>query len=272
MLTIKKYVRAASLDEAYDLNQKRTNRVIGGMLWLKMSSGTVQTAIDLSGLGLDTVEETDEEFSIGAMVTLRELELHEGLNAYTGGALRESLRHIVGVQFRNLATVGGSLYGRFGFSDVLTCFLGLDAVVELHHAGMVPIAEFAAQKPDRDILVRIHVKKTPLRCATRAPTFRCLPAWSANGAVPFAYLWARARRKLSSYSFRSSLRLPLLPLKRSRHTCRSIPLQAPICAPAPNTAAGSPMCSRSAPVSRLEEWTNDDKTESERKACHSGCR
>lgn len=165
MLTIKKYVRAASLDEAYDLNQKRTNRVIGGMLWLKMSSGTVQTAIDLSGLGLDTVEETDEEFSIGAMVTLRELELHEGLNAYTGGALRESLRHIVGVQFRNLATVGGSLYGRFGFSDVLTCFLGLDAVVELHHAGMVPIAEFAAQKPDRDILVRIHVKKTPLRCA-----------------------------------------------------------------------------------------------------------
>ena len=40
VLTIKKYVRAASLDEAYDLNQKRTNRVIGGMLWLKMSSGT----------------------------------------------------------------------------------------------------------------------------------------------------------------------------------------------------------------------------------------
>lgn len=165
MLTIKKYVKAASLDEAYELNQKRTNRVIGGMLWLKMSSGTVQTAIDLSGLGLDTIEETDEEFSIGAMVPLRDLELHAGLNAYTHGAMRESLRHIVGVQFRNLATVGGSLYGRFGFSDVLTCFLGLDAVVELHHAGMVPIKEFAAQKPDRDILVRIHVKKTPLRCA-----------------------------------------------------------------------------------------------------------
>lgn len=45
----------------------------------------------------------------------------------TGGAVRESLRHIVGVQFRNLATVGGSIFGRFGFSDVLTMFLALDS-------------------------------------------------------------------------------------------------------------------------------------------------
>lgn len=45
--------------------------------------------------------------------------------------MKESLRHIVGVQFRNLATVGGSLWGRFGFSDVLTLLLALDAQVEL---------------------------------------------------------------------------------------------------------------------------------------------
>ena len=41
-------------------------------------------------------------------------------SAYTAGAVREAVRHIVGVQFRNCATVGGSIYGRFGFSDVLT--------------------------------------------------------------------------------------------------------------------------------------------------------
>lgn len=203
MLTIKKYVRAASLDEAYELNQKRQNRVIGGMLWLKMSSGTVQTAIDLSGLGLDAIEETDDGYSIGAMVPLRALELHEGLNACTCGALRESLRHIVGVQFRNLATVGGSLYGRFGFSDVLTCFLGLDASVELHRAGIVPIEAFAAQRPDRDILVRIHVKKTPLRCAylsqrntrTDFPVLACMVTERADASLTAA-VGARPQKAL----------------------------------------------------------------------------
>ena len=35
MLMIQKYVRAQSLQEAYDLNQNRRNRILGGMLWLK---------------------------------------------------------------------------------------------------------------------------------------------------------------------------------------------------------------------------------------------
>ena len=159
MITIREYKKVQSLEEAYELNQKKSNRIIGGMIWLKMENINVGTAIDLSGLGLDTIEETDEGFSIGAMVTLRQLELHPGLAAYTDGAVRESVRHIVGVQLRNLATVGGSIYSRFGFSDVLTMFLGMDTWVELYKGGCIPLAEFARQKPDRDILVRLIVKK-----------------------------------------------------------------------------------------------------------------
>ena len=117
MIKIKDYIRAGSLEEAYELNQKRSACILGGMLWTKMGERQVQTAIDLSGLGLDQIEESEEEFSIGCMVTLRQMEEHEGLNAYTDGAARESVRSIVGVQFRNLATVGGSIFGRFGFSD-----------------------------------------------------------------------------------------------------------------------------------------------------------
>ena len=135
MLTIKRYVRAQSLDEAYTLCQKRANVVLGGMLWLKTQNRTVDTAIDLSDLGLDTIEETPDAYRIGAMVTLRTLEQHPGLNELTRGALADSVRSIVGVQFRNLATVGGSLYGRFGFSDVLTLFLALDAMVDCTTAG-----------------------------------------------------------------------------------------------------------------------------------------
>ena len=159
MLKIKEYVKAESLEQAYELNQKRTACVLGGMVWLKMGNRNIMTAIDLSGLGLDTITETEEAFVIGCMTPLHALETHKELNAYTNSAIRESVRHIVGVQFRNCATVGGSIFGRFGFSDVLTCFLALDTWVELYKGGCISLAEFARQKPDRDILVRLIVKK-----------------------------------------------------------------------------------------------------------------
>lgn len=161
MITIQNYVRAKDLEEAYQLNQSRRNRILGGMLWMKMSKSSIGTAIDLCDLGLDTIEETPEQFSIGAMVTLRQLELHPGLNAYTQNAVKNAVKDIVGVQMRNLATLGGSLWGRFGFSDVLTVFLSMDSYVELYKGGLVPLSQFAAQKRDKDILVRLIVKKVP---------------------------------------------------------------------------------------------------------------
>ena len=165
MIKIKEYVKAESLEQAYELNQKRANRIIGGMLWMRMSSAQVQTVIDLSGLGLDTIEENEEAFSIGCMTTLRQLELHEGLEKYSNGAVRACVKDIVGVQFRNLATIGGSIFGRFGFSDVLTCFLAMDTYVELYKGGILPLEEFVKKKKDKDILVRVIVKKTEGRFA-----------------------------------------------------------------------------------------------------------
>lgn len=109
MLNIQEYVRPQSLEEAYELVQNRKNIIVGGMLWLKMMNRSVEKAIDLCDLHLDTIEEDDEQFTIGAMVTLRQLETHAGLNAYTHDAIKHSVEHIIGVQFRNCATVGGSI-------------------------------------------------------------------------------------------------------------------------------------------------------------------
>lgn len=189
MLKIKNYVKAESLEQAYELNQKRTACVLGGMVWLKMGNRVVTTAIDLSGLGLDTITETESEFVIGCMTPLRDLEIHQGLHTYTKGAIRESLRHIVGVQFRNCATVGGSIWGRFGFSDVLTMLLALDTEVELFKGGRVCLSDFVKMPKDRDILVRIIIKKTPLKVVylsqrnskTDFPVLACCIRLSENG-------------------------------------------------------------------------------------------
>ena len=160
MLTIDQYVRAESLEQAYELCQKRNHVVLGGMLWLKMQDRKVGTAIDLCGLGLDRITETERAFELGAMVPLRALETHEGLNAMTRGAFARSVEHIVGVQFRNCATVGGSVFGRFGFSDVLTLLLSLDAQVELYHAGRMSLEAFTQlPRQQHDILTHVLIPK-----------------------------------------------------------------------------------------------------------------
>ena len=165
MFHVKEYVKAKSLQEAYDLNQKRSNILLGGMMWLKMGRNYKVTAIDLSGLGLDQIEENEEEFRIGCMCSLRQLECHQGLNQYFDGVFKECTRSIVGTQFRNGATVGGSVFGRYGFSDILTCLMMLDTYVELYKGGVVALTEFAQMKYDRDILVRVIVKKDGRKAA-----------------------------------------------------------------------------------------------------------
>lgn len=161
MMKIQKYVRPKTLEEAYELNQNRRNHLIAGMMWSRLCGKNVNTAIDLCELGLDTIEENEEEISIGAMVTLRQLEQHKGLAGYSGGAVERAVRDIVGVQFRNMATAGGSIWGRYGFSDVLTVFLSMDSYVELYRGGTVSMEKFSKMPYDRDILKRIIIKKRP---------------------------------------------------------------------------------------------------------------
>lgn len=160
ILQINKYICANSLEEAYaSLMKNPKNIIIGGMIWLKMEDRMVPEAIDLSNLGLDTIEESDTEFKIGSMVTLRQLETHASLNETTCNVLKDAVKDIVGVQLRNLATIGGSVFSRFGFSDVLTALMCLDATVHLYNAGEMSISEFSKSDIQRDIITHITIKK-----------------------------------------------------------------------------------------------------------------
>lgn len=126
---------------------------------MKMGHRNIQNAIDLSHLGLDRIEEDEDSFRIGCMVTLHDLEVHEGLNHMFDHVFQEAVRHIVGVQFRNCATVGGSIFPRFGFSDVLTAFLACDSYVDLFHGGRIALKDFVKMPVDQDVLTHIYIKK-----------------------------------------------------------------------------------------------------------------
>lgn len=170
MLHIQKMIIASSVEEAYQaLIQNPKNLVIGGMIWLKMEDRMVPQAIDLSKLGLDKIEENETEFKIGAMVTLRQLETHTSLNKHTSNVLADSVHDIVGVQLRNLATIGGSVYSRFGFSDVICALMALDTKVHLHHAGEMSLREFVKTDFQQDIITHITIAKNNWKSA-----FMCL--------------------------------------------------------------------------------------------------
>lgn len=164
MFTAKNFVSPDTIEEAYKLNQKRSNKIVGGMLWLKMSNQNYDTIIDLSKLGLDKIEENKDCFEIGAYVTLRDIETHAQLNNCFNNALRNAVKSIVGVQFRNCATVGGSIFGRYGFSDVLSVFLSLDTTVVLYKAGEIPLNDFIKMPFDNDILMKIKIAKNGRKC------------------------------------------------------------------------------------------------------------
>lgn len=40
MLTITDYVKAKTLEEAYELNQARNSRVMGGMMWMRLGNAS----------------------------------------------------------------------------------------------------------------------------------------------------------------------------------------------------------------------------------------
>lgn len=159
MAQYKNYVIAQTLDEAYALNAKKSTVIVAGNMWLRMCGMRRQTALDLSALGLDFIKEDEQGFTIGAMTTLRTMETHPALNAAFGGVFARAFEPIVGTQFRNSATVGGSVFSRFGFSDVSTLLLAMGAKVVTHARGEVPLDEFQKEKWDRDILTAIRIEK-----------------------------------------------------------------------------------------------------------------
>lgn len=161
LYTIKSYMFPPSLEAAYELlsRDQKNNAILGGCCWLKMGRRRLRTAVDLTQLGLDRIEVRDGCVEIGACVTLRQLETAPELTGRFGGILSRCVEHIVGVQFRNCATVGGSVYSRFGFSDVTAALLALDASVVLYRQGEIPLADFMAMPIHfDDILVKVRVR------------------------------------------------------------------------------------------------------------------
>lgn len=161
MITIGKYFFPETLEQAYEkLRERRNNAVIGGGAYLKLGSKAIGTAVDLSNLNLDTINEKQGGYEIGAMATFAQVMLHEDLNKDFNNLFQRAIEDIVGMQLKNMVTVGATVYSRYGFSDFITALLATETRVKLYKGGWVLLEDFLEQGPgERDILEKIWIKK-----------------------------------------------------------------------------------------------------------------
>lgn len=158
----KAFVRPSSLEEAYRILQESPkNKIVAGGLWLKKGNADVDTLIDLSNLCLDKIEEKKDYIEVGAMVTQREFEKSNILARAGVNALKDAVKQIMGPAFRNVATIGGSVYGKYGFSDIVTAFLGFKVELVFYPEQIISLDEYVSTPGfGKGILTHVRIYKS----------------------------------------------------------------------------------------------------------------
>jgi putative selenate reductase FAD-binding subunit len=155
------FVQPKNFKDALEILTGDSNSVIlGGTTFLKLSDKKYSTGIDLSHLGLNFIKENKDQIEIGAYTSLRTIETDQIINKNFGNLIPKSLENLIGIQFRNNATIGGAIFGRLGFTEINTALLVLDCELEFEENGIVSFSDFISNwNIKRDILKKIIIKK-----------------------------------------------------------------------------------------------------------------
>jgi CO/xanthine dehydrogenase FAD-binding subunit len=155
-MRFKEIVQPTTLDQAVSEMNNSKYTIIGGGLFLKLQKGYVNKGIDLSKLNLDYIRDEEDRIRIGAMTNLRELEK----SSLFPDCIGQSVLQVGGVGLRNLATIGGSVSGKYSFSDIGTALIALDARLRFHIYGEIPMIEYLnSNTVKNDILVEVSFSK-----------------------------------------------------------------------------------------------------------------
>jgi CO/xanthine dehydrogenase FAD-binding subunit len=160
-MEIGKYTAPKTLDEALMILQSEADsKIMAGGAWIKLSLKKVGNLIALDNLNLAYIKEEKSYVEIGSMTSLRALETNSALKEIASGILPNAIGKIMGINVRNLATIGGSVMGRFSFSDLMAVLLVLDSRLIFHEFGEMKISDFLElKKVPNDILVSIKIPK-----------------------------------------------------------------------------------------------------------------
>lgn len=138
LYNLREYHRPTHIDEAVQLLQRtdvKTIALAGGVSVVGEGTSEIEAVVDLSELGFDFIEQSDNKLHIGAMVTLQTIV--EELNGAADGLLSRAARQMAGWHIRNAATLGGTLMGGSIHSSLSVALAVLRARVRIYsQAGL----------------------------------------------------------------------------------------------------------------------------------------
>lgn len=180
MLNFKNYFLADSVSLAYEeLMKNKKNVIIGGGSYLRLGNSELNTVISLDKLEMKFIKEDSDYIKLGPMVNFRELETNNVIKNYCNGIISESVSGILGVQFRNNVTLGATVFSKYGFSDLITALLAVDAKVVLFKQGELTLKEYlAVEQTEKDILVEVKLPKN-----SQCGIFKCVRKSSTDYSI-----------------------------------------------------------------------------------------
>lgn len=159
MLNVEEYLKPRELREAWELaNETKSLYVSGGLMVAQLKS-SVERLIDLKAIGLNEIKEENGYVRVGANVKLSEFANDKTLSKMYGGFFVNFMKDVGSTQIRNMATIGGSVAFRLGWSDVITALMALKAEVEIFNGKIdrMPIEEYISMKREKEIVTAIFL-------------------------------------------------------------------------------------------------------------------
>lgn len=161
MLSIKEYVKPTTLEEAYEFGRlENTLYVSGGLMIASLKSSRLERLVDLKSLGMEEIED-GERIKIGANVKLSAFMTNHLLLNLNHGFFKEVMKKVGSTQIRNMATVGGSVAFRLGWSDVITALLVSEATIEFYNGQLneIPLERYIKEKREKEIVTAVYIPK-----------------------------------------------------------------------------------------------------------------
>ncbi|HUU01287.1 MAG TPA: FAD binding domain-containing protein [Myxococcota bacterium] len=139
----------------------------GGTTAALNSDPAVTTLVDLTRIGLDSIEEEDGEWSLGCCVRIQQIATHAGIAGLCDGMLSTAAGSVGSRPIRNMTTLGGNVVQVFRWSDPPVALMAMNAGFELMGpAGSRRLSadEFFERHPRQvlqrsEILTRVYVRR-----------------------------------------------------------------------------------------------------------------
>ncbi len=131
---VKEWLYPKTVNECFELLRMYGDRgeIVGGgldIVWRERKD--IEVLISLEKIPLNYIKIEDNSIKIGATTTLGKIEREEKLKEFLNGSFINSISKIATPILRNIMTVGGTVARGYGWSDVLTIFMTLDAKINL---------------------------------------------------------------------------------------------------------------------------------------------